>query len=259
MSRRVEVLAGPGLVIRYGEVVAWAGPQASSSLITFLIDGARNLADDPNGGQLLADHLRGVLVNGDPEPAVPFVTIGPSAAGLDVLLHGPVQLWDGIRWHMVSPSPGWLREMLPTVGTLLTGPAGTQPPNLAISSPLNLVAGIVPGGGLAMIPIPTAPPAPPPVAAAPTPAAATASATASATPAAGPMPAGPPGPQVPPFTPGPTPPGPVGPPVGPAPQPQQPEPPPTSHERSPFEPPPPSPEPPPTDHEPAPPQPPDNF
>ena len=196
MNRRVEVLPGPGLVIRFGEVIAWAGPQASSSLITFLVDGARNLADDPNGGRLLADHLRGVLVNGDPEPAVPFVTIGPSTAGLDALMHGPLQLWDGVRWHMVSPSPGWLRELLPAVGTVLTGPAGAQPPNLAIGSPFNLVAGVVPGGGLAIVPMPTPPPVP---------------AQASAPSAAPPTP-GPPtpstsegAPQVPPFTPEPSP------------------------------------------------------
>jgi len=160
VNRRVEVLPGPGLVVRFGEVIAWAGPQASSSLITFLVDGARNLADDPNGGRLLADHLRGVLVSGDPEPAVPFVTIGPSTAGLDALMHGPIQLWDGVRWHMVSPTPGWLRELLPATGTVLTGPAGAQPPNLAIGSPLNLVSGVVPGGGLAIVAVPTAPPAP---------------------------------------------------------------------------------------------------
>jgi hypothetical protein len=160
VNRRVEVLPGPGLVVRFGEVIAWAGPQASSSLITFLVDGARNLADDPNGGRLLADHLRGVLVNGDPEPAVPFVTIGPSTAGLDALMHGPIQLWDGMRWHMVSPTPGWLRELLPATGTVLTGPAGAQPPNLAIGSPLNLISGVVPGGGLAIVAVPSAPPAP---------------------------------------------------------------------------------------------------
>jgi hypothetical protein len=160
VNRRVEVLPGPGLVVRFGEVIAWAGPQASSSLITFLVDGARNLADDPNGGRLLADHLRGVLVTGDPEPAVPFVTIGPSTAGLDALMHGPIQLWDGLRWHMVSPSPGWLRELLPVTGTVLTGPAGAQPPNLAIGSPLNLISGVVPGGGLAIVAMPTPPPAP---------------------------------------------------------------------------------------------------
>ena len=142
MNRRVEVLPGPGLVIRFGEVIAWAGPQASSSLITFLVDGARNLADDPNGGRLLADHLRGVLVNGDPEPAVPFVTIGPSTAGLDALMHGPLQLWDGVRWHMVSPSPGWLRELLPAVGTVsekklllaITGSQATAPSSMEIST-----------------------------------------------------------------------------------------------------------------------------
>jgi hypothetical protein len=160
VNRRVEVLPGPGLVMRFGEIIAWAGPQASSSLITFLVDGTRNLADDPNGGRLLADHLRGVLVNGDPEPAVPFVTVGPSTAGLDALMHGPIQLWDGMRWHMVSPTPGWLRELLPSTGTVLTGPAGAQPPNLAIGSPLNLISGVVPGGGLAIVAMPTPPPAP---------------------------------------------------------------------------------------------------
>jgi hypothetical protein len=75
-------------------------------------------------------------------------------------MHGPIQLWDGLRWHMVSPTPGWLRELLPVTGTVLTGPAGAQPPNLVIGSPLNLVAGVVPGGGLAIVAMPTPPPAP---------------------------------------------------------------------------------------------------
>ena len=50
MIERIEVTAGPGTVIRYGGIVAWADPSASPALISFLAQSARNLGPSPGVG-----------------------------------------------------------------------------------------------------------------------------------------------------------------------------------------------------------------
>jgi hypothetical protein len=167
MIERLEVTTGPGTVIRYGFVVAWASASASPSLVSFLAESARNLADSPLGGDQLAAHLAGVLARRDPEPHVPFVTIGPSEVGWSALLHGPVQVWDGVAWTHPEPHPGWIRASLSPRPGLSVSVSGAPVPNLAPDALLDLEAGVVPGGGFVLLPAVPAPITPTGVAAGP--------------------------------------------------------------------------------------------
>lgn len=168
MNGRLEVVGGAGTVIRYGGILAWAGPDASTALLGFLAQSARNLAESSVGGDLLADHVAGVLAGRDPEPHVAFSTLGPSEQGLAALLHGPVQCWDGTRWIAPSPAPGWLRTLVVARPSVTIGPAGTPTPRLRPDAALDLERGVVPGGGFVLVLRPV--PAPPPGRQAPVPA-----------------------------------------------------------------------------------------
>jgi hypothetical protein len=141
-------------VVRFGGIIVWAGPESSSALLDFLAQSARNLAAVPDGGRQLADHIAGVLETRDPEPAAAFLTLGPDGSQFVVLLHGPVQLWDGARWWAPSPTPGWLRAVVVAQPAFGVGPAGSPAPPLRSSSVLDLEAGLVPGGGFVFVPVP---------------------------------------------------------------------------------------------------------
>lgn len=152
MIERVEVTPGPGTVIRYGAIAAWASSSASPGLLSFLAVSARNLAGSAAGGRQLADHLVAVLQERDPEPHVPFAVVGPSDEGWVALLHGPVQIWDGDRWLTPQPSPGWLRSAIWPRPSLAVTFAGASAPAVAPDSLWDLEAGVVPGSGFVMLP-----------------------------------------------------------------------------------------------------------
>jgi hypothetical protein len=152
MIERIEVNAGPGTVIRYGGVVAWADPAASPALISFLAQSARNLGPSPRGGRQIADHIAGVLASRDPEPHVAFAVIGPSDHGWASLLHGPVQAWDGARWLAPSPSPGWLQAIITPRPAITVSAAGAPSPAVQPDALWDLEAGVVPGAGFVLVP-----------------------------------------------------------------------------------------------------------
>lgn len=156
MISRLEVTSGSGVAIRYGSVAAWTTPDASAALHAFLIESARNLADSPEAGQILVDHLVAVLGAGDPEPQVGFAVVGPGRSGLVGLLHGPVQAWDGDSWTVVPSQPGWARLACTPSPALFVNRSGDATPAAAPSSVLDLEAGIVPGGGFILWPFDTA-------------------------------------------------------------------------------------------------------
>lgn len=152
MITRAEVAPGPGVVIRYGHVVAWTSPDASVSLLAFLIESARNLAGSPEAGQILVDHLASVLSSGDPEPQVGFAVAGPGQARWVGLVHGPAQIWDGRSWTTTPIQPGWLRTICTPSPALSINAASSKLPEGSPSSVLDLEAGVVPGGGLTVWP-----------------------------------------------------------------------------------------------------------
>ena len=154
MIERIEVVPGPGTVIRYGGIAAWVAPAASSALISFLAQSSRNLSPSARGGRQIADHIAGVLASRDPEPHVGFVVIGPSDHGWASLLHGPVQAWDGARWLAPAPSPGWIQAIITPRPAITVGPAGTPAPQAEPDAMWDLEAGVVPGAGFVLIPTP---------------------------------------------------------------------------------------------------------
>lgn len=152
MIERIEVTPGPGTVIRYGGIVAWADLAASPALISFLAQSARNLGPSPRGGRQIADHIVGVLAARDPEPHVAFAVLGPSDHGWASLLHGPVQAWDGARWLTPTPSPGWLQAIITPRPAITVAAAGMPAPSLHPDAMWDLEAGVVPGAGFVLTP-----------------------------------------------------------------------------------------------------------
>ena len=158
MGDKLEVLAGPGLVARYGDVAAWAGPQASPALQAHLVGEAQRTSQVPNGGDQFASSLIAVLQRGDPEPQAPFAMVGPGTNGLTLFLHGPVQAWDSGRWLAAQPVPGWMVTSIGRPWPLIILPYGaTPPPQSQQGNPFDLVAGAVPGSGFVLLRPPVGP------------------------------------------------------------------------------------------------------
>ncbi len=148
----MEIVAGPGIAARFGEVCVWAGTGASELLVTFLVESARNVGMSSFGGARIAEHIGGVLSGRDPEPGVPFACVGPSQAGTVILLHGAVQAWDGSRWLVPLPQPGWLRTEVAGPAPISVTAHGAVALRAAPGSDLR--GGIVPAAGFSLVPEP---------------------------------------------------------------------------------------------------------
>jgi hypothetical protein len=158
MADKLEVLQGPGLVARFGEVAVWAGPQATTALQAHLVSEAQRAAVAPSGGDQLANSLVSVLQLGDPEPQSPFAVVGPGANGLTLFLHGPVQAWDSGRWLFPQPVPGWMVTTIGRPWPLIVLPYGAPPPPQSQQgNPFDLVMGAVPGTGFILLRPPVGP------------------------------------------------------------------------------------------------------
>ena len=156
MADKLEVLPGPGLVARFGDVAVWAGPQCSSALQAHLVSEAQK--QGPYPGDQLASSFIAVLQHGDPEPQAPFAIVGPGANGLALFLHGPVQAWDSGRWLAPQPVPGWMATSIGRPWPLIILPYGAAPPPQSQQgNPFDLVSGAVPGSGFVLLRPPSAP------------------------------------------------------------------------------------------------------
>ena len=156
MADKLEVLPGPGLVARFGDVAVWAGPQCSSALQAHLVSEAQK--QGPYAGDQLASSFIAVLQRGDPEPQAPFAIVGPGANGLALFLHGPVQAWDSGRWLAPQPVPGWMATSIGRPWPLIILPYGAAPPPQSQQgNPFDLVSGAVPGSGFVLLRPPSAP------------------------------------------------------------------------------------------------------
>ena len=161
MADKLEVVPGPGLVARFGEVEVWAGPQATPLLQSHLVTEAQRVSQASAGGDQLANALIAVLQRGDPEPQAPFAVVGPGAGGLTLFLHGPVQAWDSGRWLAPQPVPGWMVTSISRPWPLIVLPYGSHPPPQSQpGNPLDLVTGAVPGAGFVLLRPPSASPQP---------------------------------------------------------------------------------------------------
>jgi len=152
VADKLEVIPGPGLVARFGDVVAWAGPQGSAALYNHLANEVLRASQTPGGGDSLANSLIGVLQRGDPEPHAPFAVVGPGANGLTLFLHGPVQAWDSGRWLSPQPVPGWMVVPIGRPWPLIILAYGAAPPPPSQQgNPFDLVRGVVPGSGVVLL------------------------------------------------------------------------------------------------------------
>ncbi len=150
MADKLEVLPGPGLVARFGDVAVWAGPQCSPALQAHLVSEAQK--QGPYAGDQLASSFIAVLQRGDPEPQAPFAIVGPGANGLALFLHGPVQAWDSGRWLAPQPVPGWMATSIGRPWPLIILPYGAAPPPQSQQgNPFDLVSGAVPGSGFVLL------------------------------------------------------------------------------------------------------------
>jgi len=147
------VAPGPGTVIRFGNVAAWADASASGALVGFLAESARNLSASPVAGSLFVEHLSSILHQRDPEPGVAFVVCGPSATGWVALVHGPAQAWDGSLWYTATPTPGWTSGEVKPRPSLTVNALGQAPPVVPPDAGWGLEAGVVPGSGFVMFPL----------------------------------------------------------------------------------------------------------
>jgi hypothetical protein len=158
VADKLEVLAGQGMVVRFGEIAVWAGPQCSPALLSHLVAEAQRAAQAPAGGEQMANSLIAVLQRGDPEPHAPFAVVGPGPGGLSLLLHGPVQAWDSGRWLAPQPVPGWMTASIARPWPLIVLPYGASPPPQSQQgNPFDLLSGVVPGSGFVMLRPPSAP------------------------------------------------------------------------------------------------------
>jgi hypothetical protein len=146
---RLEIIPGGGTLARFGEVVVWAAPHSSASLVAFLVESARNVGRSGEGGTRIADHIAGVLQARDPEPGTGFSALGPTRYGTVILLHGPVQAWDGRSWLVPPPQPGWLRTEVSARQSLAITGHGAPPPAPAAGSDLQV--GVVPAAGFSLV------------------------------------------------------------------------------------------------------------
>jgi hypothetical protein len=156
VADKLEVIPGPGLVARFGEVSIWAGPQCSAALQSHLVAEAQK--QGPYAGDQLASSIIAVLQRGDPEPQAPFAIVGPGTNGLALFLHGPVQAWDSGRWLAPQPVPGWMTTSVGRPWPLIILPYGAAPPPQSQQgNPFDLVSGVVPGSGFVLLRPPQAP------------------------------------------------------------------------------------------------------
>ena len=146
---RLAIHPGPGTVIRRDDLLVWVGPSASPQLVSYLVSTTTASAGDAYPGAALCDQVAAVLRGSNPEPAVPFALVGPGPQGWVALLHGPVQLFDGVRWSVPQHNPGWMLLSLGEPTVLVVGPLGQSPPDPRSDPHSDLQVGVTHGTGFA--------------------------------------------------------------------------------------------------------------
>ncbi len=142
----VQVLPGPGIVARFGDVLVWLeeGEAGGRAVTGRVLDLARGLADGvdvgPVGGQL-AEVLRS-----DPHAVPAMVLVAPSADGLKVVVHG----WGRVLADGVDIDGGWVDRDLAWTTALAAGRGGDILRVPTPGSVLDLRSGSTPGGGAAV-------------------------------------------------------------------------------------------------------------
>lgn len=145
-SARVEVLAGPGIVARFGEVVLWLeeGEPGERTVVGRLLHLARSLGEGGDGrqaGAWVADVLRA-----RPEAVPAMVLVVPVEDGLQAVVHG----WGRVVADGVDINGGWADRQLSWTAALAAGRGGDLLRVPTPGSVLDLRRGTSPGGGAAI-------------------------------------------------------------------------------------------------------------
>ena len=154
----VQVLEGPGVVARFGNVLLWMEPGRTGdpAVVGRLLDLARDMAEE-GSEELVGAGLADVL-NRDPAAVPALVLVVPSAGGLRVVVHG----WGRVVAGDVDIDGGWVDREVPWSADLAVGRGGDLLRGPRPGSELDLRRGSTPGGGAAatLSPAPVAPGAP---------------------------------------------------------------------------------------------------
>jgi len=143
----VEVLPGPGMVARFGDVILWAeeGEGGGKAVITQLLDLARTLSEGSDvrqaGGQV-AEVLRG-----DPEAVPAMVLVAATPDGLQAVVHG----WGRVLADGVDIDGGWVDREMAWTTALAAGRGGGFLRVPTPGSVLDLRRGSTPGAGGAVM------------------------------------------------------------------------------------------------------------
>jgi len=143
----VQVLPGPGIVARYGDVLLWMeeGEGGGRPVVVRLLDVARGMAEAGDAGavgRLVAEVLRS-----DPRAVPALVLVTPTPSGLRAIVHG----WGRLLADGVDIDGGWTDREVNWTSALAAGRGGDL---LRVPSPgsvLDLRRGTTPGGGAAVV------------------------------------------------------------------------------------------------------------
>ena len=156
----VQVLPGPGIVARYGDVVVWfeEGEAGGGTVPADLLDLVRALAGEGDGkgaGARLAEVLRR-----QPAAVPAMVLVAPTAAGIQAVVHG----WGRVVADGVDIDGGWVDRELGWTAALAAGRGGDVLTVPTPGSVLDLRRGSTRGGGAAVLLAGGQPPPAPPAA-----------------------------------------------------------------------------------------------
>ena len=143
----VQVLPGPGIVARFGEVLLWLeeGEGGGRAVTAELLSLARALAVEGDGheaGPRVAELLRS-----DPQAVPAMVLVAPTGDGLQVVVHG----WGRLLADGIDIDGGWVDRELPAPTALAAGRGGDLLRVPVPESVLDLRRGSTPGGGAAVL------------------------------------------------------------------------------------------------------------
>lgn len=142
----VQVLAGPGMVARFGDVLLWLeeGGGGGAAVASRLLDLARSLAgdgEDEEIGAQVADAL-----NRNPTAVPAMVLVTPTSDGIRAIVHG----WGRVVTDDLDIDGGWADRRIPWTGALAAGRGGDVLQVPTPGSGLDLRRGSTPGGGAAV-------------------------------------------------------------------------------------------------------------
>ncbi|MEU5763755.1 FHA domain-containing protein [Nocardia sp. NPDC047648] len=146
----VGVAPGDGLVARFGAVVAYLGPETTST--DRILGTIEAVAEGEHPGAALAQRLAAVIFGSTVRPP-PFGVVAPTGDGMLILLRGSVtaeiQGAEGTRLLHGGRAFTWVDEIVREPVRRITIGADTGTPPTALPR-TDLRAGVVPGGGFVL-------------------------------------------------------------------------------------------------------------